>query len=294
KTLVSEQLSGQSGPCVECGKSVTIPDPPAARRTDILPAEQRDAPVISTRPRAIPNWMIRTALFSTIALPLIVFTIWVVSPTVVKLKAQRDITICKQNLTRIAKAINAYAAEYGSYPPAVTYDANGTAMHSWRVLILPYLGEKKLYESYSMSVPWDAPENAHVQAEIPEVYLSPANAVNALGESSYMLVTGKGTLFPPGKPGNASTIPDGARNTILVVETNQRSRAWTEPIDLNFATLPAQIGALGGIGGSHQGGATAVLADGTPIWLPSDTTKSVIDSLISPGGRETVEGNWYK
>jgi Protein of unknown function (DUF1559) len=297
KTLVSEQLSGQSGPCVECGKQVTIPASPAARRTDISPAEDAHRPpvVVEIRPRRVPRWLTRGAIYAAVAVPIIVVIVWMLKPTVLQLKTQRDVTVCKQNLMRIAKALNSYAADHGTYPPAVTYGPGGVPMHSWRVLLLPYLGEKKMFESYDMSKPWNASENSHMQSQIPAVYLSPASTTVALGESSYMLITGKGTLFPPGKPPmSPQAIPDGAANTILVVETNNRATAWTEPIDLDFGRLASGIGMLGGIGGSHKQGATAVLADGQPIWLPMDLPKSVIDGLVTPAGGEAIEGNWYK
>jgi hypothetical protein len=146
-----------------------------------------------------------------------------------------------------------------------------------------------------MSKPWDAPENASVQARIPDVYVSPGIANRSvIGESSYMLVTGPGTMFPPSGPLPLSAVSDGASNTLLVVETNNNLIVWTDPRDLTISTLPTQIGALGGIGGAHEGGATAVFVDGEAAWLPSDTTRAIIDSLLSPNGGEAVLGAWYR
>ncbi len=296
KTLVSEELSGQSGPCVGCGKTVTIPAAPAPRRSDIAPVEQAGSPqLVVPRKSRVPRWLVRFGIYALALLPIIIAAIWFARPVITKLKAQRDIALCKQNLQQIAKALNAYAADYGTYPPAVTYDAAGKPMHSWRVLILPYLGERALYESYDMTKPWDAAENSHMQAQIPAVYVSPANKTIAIGESSYMLITGPGTLFPPkAAPATPASVPDGAANTLLVVETNNRASSWIEPVDLDVTTLPARIGMLGGIGGTHKEGATAVLVDGRPVLLPGDAAKSIIDGMISPAGGESVMGNWYK
>ncbi len=130
---------------------------------------------------------------------------------------------------------------------------------------------------------------------MPSIYMSPANPNIAIGESSYMLITGAGTLFPPKTtPGSPSTIPDGASNTILVVETNNRMTSWLEPVDLDVTKLPARVGMLGGIGGTHKQGATAVYADGTPVLIPNDASKTVVDGLITPAGGEAVMGNWYQ
>lgn len=296
KTLVSEQLSGQSGPCVSCGKQVTIPPPPGARSPQIAPAEEgKAASVVQLRRRRFSPAVIKTAIFMAAAIPILLLSMWMLAPTIVQLKTRRDITACKQNLKRIARALNAYADEYGTYPPPAVLDAGGKPMHSWRVLILPYLGEKRLYTMYDMSKPWNAPENMAVQSQMPEVFLSPG-VTNPLlaSESSYMLVTGPGTMFPPSGPVARSAVTDGGANTLLVVETQNSSTVWTEPKDLDVTKLPSQIGALGGIGGTHQGGATAVFVDGEAAWLPSDTSKAVIDSLLSPSGGEAVEGAWFR
>ncbi len=158
KTLVSEELSGHSGPCVGCGKTVSIPAPPAARRSDIAPAGQPiDAQAVVPRKPLVPKWLVRTGIFTLALLPVFIGTIWFAQPLFVQFKARRDIALCKQNLVQIAKALNSYAADYGTYPPAVTYDAAGKPAHSWRVLLLPYLNQKKLYDTYDMTKPWDAP-----------------------------------------------------------------------------------------------------------------------------------------
>src|SRR5262245_3382414 len=46
---------------------------------------------------------------------------------------------CLNNLKQIALALHNYDATYGSLPPAYIADASGKPMHSWRVLILPFL-----------------------------------------------------------------------------------------------------------------------------------------------------------
>ena len=296
KTLVDEQLSGQRGPCVGCGKQVTVPAAPQKHADNIAPAEEKDAPsVIEPTRRRISRVAVKTGVFIAALVPVLVFASWSLAPTIAQLKARRDIAACKQNLKRIALALNAYAVDYGTYPPPITFDATGKKMHSWRVLILPYLGEKRLYERYDLSKPWDAIENSMMQASIPDVYVSPANSkAGIVGESNYMLLTGPRTLFPAAGPFSPVNIGDGPENTLLVVETNNTTIPWTEPADLDVTTIAAPVGALNGIGGTHQGGATVVFADGEPGWLPSDANKNVIDALVSPSGGEGILGAWFR
>lgn len=57
----------------------------------------------------------------------------------------------------------------------MTYDAQGREMHSWRVLLLPFLADgtlDALYSSYHMDKPWDAPENLELSKVVPDVYVS--------------------------------------------------------------------------------------------------------------------------
>ena len=49
---------------------------------------------------------------------------------------------CRNNLKQLALAMHMYHEQHGSFPPAYVADENGTPMHSWRVLLLPYLEEK--------------------------------------------------------------------------------------------------------------------------------------------------------
>lgn len=48
---------------------------------------------------------------------------------------------CKRNLKQIGLALHNYHEAQGSFPPAYIADSNGNPLLSWRVLILPHLGE---------------------------------------------------------------------------------------------------------------------------------------------------------
>jgi hypothetical protein len=58
-------------------------------------------------------------------------------------------TSCKTHLKRIGLALHNYHEVHGYFFPAYIADENGKPMHSWRVLILPYLGEDELYDQYN-------------------------------------------------------------------------------------------------------------------------------------------------
>jgi len=298
KTLVDESVAGHEGPCVSCGKRVTVLEAPKrASQAGNIDAGSAVRPAArSVAKQTQQRWKrtaVKTAIFSLGSLAILIVGLSVLGPKIVQLKEYRDIAACKQNLRRIAQALNNYAKDYGTYPPAVTRNSAGVPMHSWRILILPYLGEEALYKQYDLEQPWNSSENSSMQWQVPAVFVSPASVNRGVvGESNYMLIRGPRTLFPPAGSWSPGGIRDGAANTLLVVETNNTLITWTDPTDLEFAVLPAQFGS-GGVGGTHPGGATVVFADGQPGWLPSDTSKSVLDSLVTPAGGEAVLGSWF-
>src|SRR5262245_38698724 len=61
---------------------------------------------------------------------------------------------CKNNMKQIGLALHNYAEMYGSFPPAYIADDNGRPMHSWRVLILPFIDQVPLYNQYRFDEPW--------------------------------------------------------------------------------------------------------------------------------------------
>ena len=60
---------------------------------------------------------------------------------------------CMTNMQMIVLAMLLYHEDHGTLPPAFTVDANGTPLHSWRVLLLPYLGYDELYAKIRLDEP---------------------------------------------------------------------------------------------------------------------------------------------
>lgn len=296
KTLVDESLAGHSGPCVSCGKTVVIPAAPAALPEAAHPVDSISvaaAPPVRRQRLVAVGWLLKAAGLVMGVIFFSSLTIYLLWPTMEGLKARRDKTACMNNLHEIAVALNAYAAQYGTYPPPVVYDANGKPMHSWRVLILEQLGELSLSAQYQFDEPWDSQRNLQLLGHrCPRVFISPAvPGSRNMSETNYFLITGQGTLFPKSGPLGPQDIVDGAAATLLVVESENTALEWTKPVDIDFSKLNPRIGASGldTIGGTHAGGATAVFADGTPAWLPDDLNPAILDALISPAGGEPVD-----
>lgn len=61
---------------------------------------------------------------------------------------------CQQNLGHIARAMASYVDEHGWLRPARTLAADGTPLHSRRTLLLPSLGERRLFDTIDPTLSW--------------------------------------------------------------------------------------------------------------------------------------------
>src|SRR6476620_7242903 len=108
---------------------------------------------------------------------------------------------CSNHLKQIGLALQNYHDHYHSLPPAYVADADGKPMHSWRVLILPYLEQKALYDKYNFNEPWNGPNNSKLHNEVVRVFCCPSRPGRQTNtETSYVVVTGPGTAWPADKP----------------------------------------------------------------------------------------------
>jgi len=171
---------------------------------------------------------------------------------------------CANNLKNLGLALHNYHNAYGSFPPAYVADANGKPMHSWRVLILPYLEEKNLYNKYRFDEPWDGPNNRKLLGQMPEGFRCPSQPGGPNStETSYVAVVGPHTAWQGDRPVKMAEIKDGLPTTILLVEVKNSGIHWMEPRDLNCPPASTVVNPASGqgISSNHPGGANVVFAD---------------------------------
>jgi hypothetical protein len=279
QTQVDDQYGGTSGPCAECGKTIFIPGTTPA-----------DRPPASSGGLSV--WAILGIVAAggcAIMVPVVALLILLLLPAVNAAREAARRNVCNNQLKQIALALQTYEGINGSFPPAYIADANGTPMHSWRVLILPYLDERDLYERYDFSQPWDSPENLAVAARMPEIYRCPSTDFLALDETSYMVISGPGMAFEDGRAMRLADFADGISNTILVVESTDHV-TWTQPVDLDASQMTFQInGGPGEIGSDHMGGiAMVVFADVHTSALSEDASPEDVRAMCTRDGRERI------
>ena len=143
---------------------------------------------------------------------------------------------CTNNLHQISLAVLQYESQYHCFPPPYIADKNGKPMHSWRVLILPYLGREDIYGQYDFNEPWDGPKNRKLLAIRPRVFACPADRIASKADAtttSYVAVVGRIALWRTDKPKslNDPELSGRAGNTVMLVETADSDINWTEPRD---------------------------------------------------------------
>jgi hypothetical protein len=144
---------------------------------------------------------------------------------------------CTGNLQQIGLALHEYHDAYGAFPPAYVADAQGKPMHSWRMLIMPYLENTMWYAGYDWNEPWNGVKNQRLLATVrPSAYFCPLHTEHrARGLTSYLAVVGRGSVFPPaGRCTNPLFVPRGAVTQIMVVESADSDIPWMEPRDLDI------------------------------------------------------------
>lgn len=287
QTLVDDEYSGQQGECVTCGKSIQLPHFSGTGNGGITTATTAGVPRNIAASRKHARWLIGGVLGAFILIGVLTLAVNFGGTGLRQLQANRYRGECMKNLEKIAKAMNAYARDYGSYPPPATVAADGTRLHSWRVLILPYLGYDELYNQFKLNEPWSSPTNQALLFEMPDIYRSPNQVMVNGGEASYYLITGAGTLFPPTGPLGPGNVIDDPTKTLLLIETAlapQSTSQWIEPGDIDISAI--SFGPGGSVGGNHVGGATTATVDGRAHWLRSSLEPAVLKALITPAGGE--------
>jgi prepilin-type processing-associated H-X9-DG protein len=229
-----------------------------------------------------------------IMVAVIAVIVWMLSNAVGPRESPR--APCVNNQKQITLALFGYEAEKGYFPPAFVADKNGKPMHSWRVLLLPYLDRRDLYEQYDFSEPWNGPHNRLLADKMPPVFACPANR-DAPNCTSYAMLVGP-HAFSPGPRGRTldeiSTV-DGTSNTLMLVEAAEAKINWLEPRDLNVDEMSFQLNKSGKELSSHHGGGMVVVSfcDGHTSTLSPHIEPETLKALTTVDGREPIKEGSY-
>jgi hypothetical protein len=170
------------------------------------------------------------------------------------------------------------------------YGPDGTALYSWRVLLLPYIEQQALYDEFRRDEPWDSSHNIRLLDRMPATYAPPGHkkALVPPNHTVCHVFVGPGTAFEgPRRLKLSDDFPDGTSDTLLLVEAGEPV-PWTKPADLAYD--PA--GPLPPLPGLFKGGFRACTADGARRWVQSDTPEAVLRAVITRNGGEKLGPVW--
>jgi prepilin-type processing-associated H-X9-DG protein len=286
RTVVADEFAGRSGPCANCGQTITVPAAGMAAPPPARPATSgggKSAGVIILI-------VIGVAVVGLLGCGGVMFAL--LAPAVGAARGAAQRTQCMNNLKQIGLAMHNSNDAIRHLPPAYQADANGKPMHSWRILLAPYLDAAQVANQYDMNQPWDSPANNSVKSMMPPVFRCPSDPDQASQSTSYVVVTGPETIFPGSQTVKFSEIADGMSNTIMVVEAAGVNIPWTEPRDLDFSQMSMALGSQPGncIHSHHANGANVLMADGSVRFLAAGTSPETVRALLTKAGGEVVGG----
>jgi hypothetical protein len=155
---------------------------------------------------------------------------------------------------------------------------------SWRVAILPFLGEEVLFKEFKLDEPWDGDHNKKLIPRMPKVFAPIRGKTREPGTTYYQVFNGPDAPFDgmigPRAP---SAFQDGMFATFLVVEGGEPV-IWTSPRDVDYdAKKP-----LPKLGGQFPDGFHVAMADGSVRFVPRDANEKVIRAAITPRGNDPL------
>lgn len=191
---------------------------------------------------------------------------------------------CVHNLKQIGIALHNYHDTYDCLPPAHTVDENGRRLHSWRVLVLPFLEDgQEIYDRIKLDEPWNSEHNKTLFESMPPHFACPETRTGRKREdirrpqwTRYQVIVGPDTLFPGAE---CRPLPDPGHRaeTLLVVESTVYVQ-WMSPLDLPAEALEMGVPEEGrqfpaqAVGSAHAAGANVLLADGVVKFRSCQTT----------------------
>ncbi|TWU59339.1 Serine/threonine-protein kinase PknF [Rubripirellula tenax] len=189
------------------------------------------------------------------------------------------------NLKRLAVGFLNFHYDYRKFPASACTKRDGSRgvndesqiqPFSWRVAILPYIGQENLFNQYRFDEPWDSETNLKLLDQMPSMYRSPtAPQDQPTSHANYQGIANGAGAIGTDDGVKMRDIRDGTSNTLLIMET-ETSVPWTKPQDLDGIPTFANTQAL-----------RYALAEGSVhSMMPIDIDK--LKALVTKDGGEIV------
>lgn len=182
-------------------------------------------------------------------------------------------------------AVADYHDTHHHFPPPYVNGPDGKSWHSWRILILPYIEQKELYDAYNFDEPWDGPNNRKLAERMPQIFRFHGSEREGNTTTNYLAVVGEETIWPGDRKLSYSDITDGTSETILIVENHGAGIHWMEPRDLRLDEIDLHLNSPGGVSSPFDNPGVA-MADGSARSFHAGLTPETLRALFTIQGNE--------
>jgi hypothetical protein len=248
------------------------------------------------------RWLaVKNVLRWFLAILMFLFAVALLLPAVSSATEAAARVHCRNNLKFLGLALDNYYQMHGHFPPPNVAGPDGKPMHSWRVLILPYIEEGMLFNSYRMDEPWNGPNNSTLAAQMPSVFRCPSDGSMPPGMTNYFYITGPGRAKEGESKLQPHQISDGMANTMAIVESTSARINWLDPRDLtvedmlagkNTADAPCACASHGrkdhGMWRS-AGGFQCAMFDGSVRYIAAGIDPATLRAFLTIDGAEPSE-----
>jgi hypothetical protein len=193
-------------------------------------------------------------------------------------------------LKQLALSMHLYVDSNQRLPAVASFDKAGKPLLSWRVHILPYIGQEKLYKEFHLDEPWDSEHNKTLIARMPAIFRGPSRKLSDEGKTVYLAPVGKDTAFTGGATGRRfpTEFTDGTANTILLVQADDAHAVeWTRPDDLKIDLDKPAAGL-----GRQSGGYLVAMADGSVRVVSPAVSKETLRNAFTANDGQPLGADW--
>ena len=188
----------------------------------------------------------------------------------------------RKRLLEIGQAMHAYVRQQGKFPPADMSLLGTHGQLSWRVGLLPYVGQQELYQKFNIQESWDSPHNLDLVKQMPDVYQSSGSILPA-GRTNIVAPLGQGTTFDPRYRVGLRDVTDGTSNVAMLLRADaSQAVIWTSPNDLQIDWNRP----LGTLANQPGGEVPLLMVDGAVLYAPYVISPEMFRGLlkINDGG----------
>ncbi len=200
----------------------------------------------------------------------------------------RESEPAQQQLEKLAAATIAYEEKFYYYPFCKESDTNltssprvyGTPQLSWRVHLLPFLGEQELYSRFHLHESWESPHNKSLLSEMPDVYRCPGDAphLTTTRLQLFMADHNPSDLLFIHDIDSGQSIRDGRQNTLLLAKAGpDKAVPWTAPRDMLFD----EVNPMDCLGMIHDSGIEVVTVQGVYYRFPRNILPRAILKMVT-------------